>query len=141
MGRREASTRDSVRARSSPTSPPRRFRGGLVSKAHRLLYHSALGMRKIPKKRKHKGILIREGSPLLLKLTEVLLLLRDFPLSTFVSVGSAFQGTRQNRESCRQKSIFPGGSLFQKSICVSTDAAKTDFLFQLSRVVHRIETF
>jgi len=31
-----------------------RFRGGLVFKAHRLLYHSTLGLRAIKKKKKRK---------------------------------------------------------------------------------------
>jgi len=34
------------------------FRGGLVFKAHRLLYHSILGLRVIKKKRKFQNILI-----------------------------------------------------------------------------------
>ena len=40
-----------------------RFRGGLVSKAHRLLYHSTLGLRVIKKKKKHVSsmLLTREG--------------------------------------------------------------------------------
>ena len=32
-----------------------RFRGGLVFKAHRLLYHSTLGLRVTQKKKKNKG--------------------------------------------------------------------------------------
>jgi len=32
-----------------------RFRGGLVFKAHRLLYHSTLGLRVIKKKKRRKG--------------------------------------------------------------------------------------
>jgi len=35
-----------------------RFRGGLVFKAHRLLYHSTLGLRVIKKKKKKKGFLV-----------------------------------------------------------------------------------
>jgi len=45
-----------------------RFRGGLVFKAHRLLYHSTLGLRGIKKKKKrrrrpvaHLGVLAREN--------------------------------------------------------------------------------
>ena len=33
----------------------KRFRGGLVFKAHRLLYHSTLGLRVIKKRRRHAG--------------------------------------------------------------------------------------
>ena len=35
-------------------TPPIRFRGGLVSKAHRFLYHSTLGLRVMKKKKKKK---------------------------------------------------------------------------------------
>jgi len=35
-----------------------RFRGGLVFKAHRLLYHSTLGLRVITKKKKRESIYI-----------------------------------------------------------------------------------
>ena len=50
----------------------KRFRGGLVFKAHRLLYHSTLGLRLIKKKKKcgwakalYRGAsLIRKRSPL-----------------------------------------------------------------------------
>ena len=38
----------------SPLSKVRRFRGGLVFKAHRLLYHSTLGSREIKKKKKKR---------------------------------------------------------------------------------------
>ena len=40
-------------------TPVQRFRGGLVFKAHRLLYHSTLGLRVIKKKRRH--LLARRG--------------------------------------------------------------------------------
>jgi len=33
-----------------------RFRGGLVFKAHRLVYHSSLGWRVIKKKAAHRGV-------------------------------------------------------------------------------------
>ena len=36
-----------------------RFRGGLVFKADRLLYHSTLGLRVIKKKKKHTGLVPR----------------------------------------------------------------------------------
>ena len=35
--------------------PNRRFRGGLVSKAHRLVYHTTLGSRVIKRKKKLKA--------------------------------------------------------------------------------------
>ena len=35
----------------------KRFRGGLVFEAHRLLYHSTLGLRVIKKKQKIRGVL------------------------------------------------------------------------------------
>ena len=47
----------------------KRFRGGLVSKAHRLLYRSTLGSRVIKKKRKHLSgrerahLPLRTGAP------------------------------------------------------------------------------
>jgi hypothetical protein len=44
------------------TSRVKRFRGGLVGKAHRLLYHSTLGWRVI-KKRKKKDAIVAMGSP------------------------------------------------------------------------------
>jgi len=59
------------------------FRGGLVFKAHRLVYHSTLGLRVIKKKKK----LLR--FPLFLKLTQGRLLLYFVSLSSFVSVISA----------------------------------------------------
>jgi len=34
----------------------KRFRGGLVLKAHRLLYHSTLGLRAVKKKKKTPGV-------------------------------------------------------------------------------------
>jgi len=37
---------------SGPVRRVKRFRGGLVCKAHRLLYHSTLGLRVIKKKKK-----------------------------------------------------------------------------------------
>ena len=43
------------------------------------------------------------NTPLLLKLTEVPLLLSDVPLSTFVSVGSALLGLRSRLESNKEK--------------------------------------
>ena len=40
----------------------RRFRGGLVFKTHRLLYHSTLGSRAIKKKKKREGgVRVAEG--------------------------------------------------------------------------------
>ena len=41
-----------VTRRPSPQHPICRFRGGLAFKAHRLLYHSTLGLRVIKKKKK-----------------------------------------------------------------------------------------
>ena len=47
--------RGSERKRGVPESPDlglvKRFRGGLVFKAHRLVYHSTLGLRVIKKKK------------------------------------------------------------------------------------------
>ena len=40
-----------------------RFRGGLVFKAHRLLYHSTLGLRVIQKKKKN-AVYVRPAEPL-----------------------------------------------------------------------------
>jgi len=40
-----------------------RFRGGLEVKAHRLLYHSTLGLRVIKKKNKEKGFDSRGANP------------------------------------------------------------------------------
>ena len=51
--------------------------------------------------------------------------------------GSVSDTPRQNLRRGRQKSTSPEGSLFQKPICVSTDAAKTDFPFQHSGVAPR----
>jgi len=38
-----------------------RFRGGLVFKAHRLLYHSTLGLRVIKKKKSRRKLVARRG--------------------------------------------------------------------------------
>ena len=40
-----------------PSSTPTRFRGGLVFKAHRRVYHSTLGLRVIMKKKKTRHTL------------------------------------------------------------------------------------
>jgi len=63
-GRREPSSRR-LEGRRQPegaaqrVAPVKRFRGGLVFKAHRLLYHSTLGLRVIKKKKKlHLRLLI-----------------------------------------------------------------------------------
>ena len=40
-----------------------RFRGGLVFKAHRLLYHSTLGLRVTKKKKKVEGLGFMGGRP------------------------------------------------------------------------------
>jgi len=39
---------------SSPPNPQTRFRGGLVAKAHRRLYHSTLGLRVIKRERERR---------------------------------------------------------------------------------------
>jgi len=42
----------------------KRFRGGLVVKAHRLLYHSTLGLRAIKKKRREREAVLAAGGDL-----------------------------------------------------------------------------
>jgi len=39
----------------------KRFRGGLVFKAHRLVYHSTLGLRVIKKKKRREADVARTG--------------------------------------------------------------------------------
>ena len=49
----------------------KRFRGGLVFKAHRLLYHSTLGLRVIKKKRRYlRDVLLGLGKVELVRLLE-----------------------------------------------------------------------
>jgi len=51
---------EAVRGRGGPLWEVKRFRGGLVFKAHRLLYHSTLGLRVI-KKKKGRTVVGGEG--------------------------------------------------------------------------------
>jgi len=49
---------ETEQARNPPCIDVKRFRGGLVCKAHRLLYHSTLGPRVIKKKKKKRTLLV-----------------------------------------------------------------------------------
>ena len=58
MRRKEPGLAKLVRPNRLRLSNVKRFRGGLVFKAHRLLYHSTLGLRVINKKRKKKELVV-----------------------------------------------------------------------------------
>ena len=54
QGPDESSGPDKWSRPDESSGPVQRFRGGLVFKAHRLLYHSTLGLRVIKKKKTRK---------------------------------------------------------------------------------------
>ena len=59
----------------------KRFRGGLVFKAHRLLYHSTLGLRVIKKKKRKVRVSLDVALPL--QIHNLLRVATPFPCSGF----------------------------------------------------------